>query len=208
MTAFLALIPTKLESQHLPNGFSDALTQRGGTLAISHMGLIPAAARCAKLLVHHSPKRVILFGIAGGLSDAVKVGAAYYFNEVACYGIGLGSGDTFQLPTEAGWDFCGVNELAPFAVQSPRELDSPSRLLVSSCASSASPEEANWRTQKFPSAAAEDMEAFAIASVCREFSIPLTIVRGISNIAGSRQLSEWKVAEAMHAACRLLLTGV
>jgi futalosine hydrolase len=44
------------------------------------------------------------------------------------------------------------------------------------------------------------MEAFAVAFACQRAGLPLTVVRGISNIAGERDKSQWRVKPALDAA--------
>ncbi|MFM8578800.1 MAG: hypothetical protein ACKOCN_08370, partial [Planctomycetaceae bacterium] len=61
----------------------------------------------------------------------------------------------------------------------------------------------------FPGAVAEDMEGFGVAMACRLVGVPLTIVRGISNIAGDRDTRQWRIRESLAAAADLtsLLLG-
>jgi futalosine hydrolase len=71
--------------------------------------------------------------------------------------------------------------------------------LLSVCAASATPGEAQWRRRRYPNAAAEEMEGFGVALACRLAGVPLTIVRGISNVAGDRELAGWDVLSALDA---------
>jgi len=43
-------------------------------------------------------------------------------------------------------------------------------------------------------------QGFAVAAACRLQNVPLRVVRGISNIAGDRDHSQWKIADAMNSA--------
>ncbi len=55
---------------------------------------------------------------------------------------------------------------------------------------------------------AEDMEAFAVALACQLHSIDLTVVRGISNLAGDRDKSRWQIRQSLaqaHALTRAWL---
>ena len=47
------------------------------------------------------------------------------------------------------------------------------------------------------------MEGFAVAVACRLAGVPLKIIRGISNHAGDRQHSRWKITEALLSAAAL-----
>lgn len=48
----------------------------------------------------------------------------------------------------------------------------------------------------------EDMESAALAHVCTLYSVPFLAVRAISNLVKDRDLSCWRLAEAIDAACR------
>ena len=76
-------------------------------------------------------------------------------------------------------------------------------MLLTVCAASGSTDDVAHRLNKFPQAVAEDMEAFSVALACRMARIPLTVIRGISNMAGDRDKTNWNVAEALEAAAEL-----
>ena len=56
------------------------------------------------------------------------------------------------------------------------------------------------RASLHPEAVAEEMEAFAVALAALRFGVRLTVVRGISNVAGDRDQSRWRLREALTAA--------
>ena len=60
-------------------------------------------------------------------------------------------------------------------------------------------------SERFPGAAAEDMEGFGVALACALHGVPLSIVRGISNAAGQRAPAHWRISPALAAARTLLL---
>jgi futalosine hydrolase len=49
------------------------------------------------------------------------------------------------------------------------------------------------------------MEAFGAALACHLAGVPLVVVRGISNHAGERDATRWRVREALAAARTLAL---
>ena len=59
----------------------------------------------------------------------------------------------------------------------------------------------NW----FPDAVAEDMEAFGVAMACQMHGVPLEVVRGISNEVGDRDHSQWQIDKALRAAAELVI---
>jgi futalosine hydrolase len=160
-----------------------------------------------------NPDRVILSGISGGMNNRLQVGLAYWFSEVAAYGIGAGAGDQFLTAGEMDWphwaapdqpegkNIGDVIELTP--TDCPAE--SHGGLLVTACAASAHPLDVNLRLKKFPSAAGEDMEGFSVALAGKLCGVPVEIVRGVSNHAGDRSKQNWKIQEALAAAAELLI---
>ena len=49
------------------------------------------------------------------------------------------------------------------------------------------------------------MEAFGVAMAASLMGVPLQVVRGMSNTAGDRQLSQWKINDALEAAAEVVL---
>jgi futalosine hydrolase len=49
------------------------------------------------------------------------------------------------------------------------------------------------------------MEGFAVAAACRLRGVPVAIVRGISNVAGDREPSRWRIDEALETAADRVL---
>ena len=194
-------------------------TAKGSRVAVCGFGPVAAAARTAQLLAEHAPERVLLVGIAGRLDDRLAIGAAYRFERVACYGIGVGSGGDFVPAGAIGWQqWPGDADAAPDQTGSQTGSQigdviscaagggaggGRADLLLTVCAAAANAEDVRLRKQTFPAAAAEDMEGFAVALACRLRGVPVDIVRGISNTAGDRDKSRWQVAAALEAAGRL-----
>jgi futalosine hydrolase len=70
---------------------------------------------------------------------------------------------------------------------------------LTACAASATTDEAGRRFRQFPGFLVEEMEAFAVARAARLSGVPFACLRGISNVAGDRRKSGWRLAEAMSA---------
>jgi futalosine hydrolase len=212
----LILVPTERERRLIAPAIAAAWGGRA-RVELCGFGPVVAAARTAHLIAEHRPERVLLVGIAGRLSDRLAIGAAYAFERVACHGIGAGSGDAFMPAESLGWpqwpgdgidSGMRVGDVLPCSSHRPAAAPSAG-LLLSACAASASDADVRSRLRLFPSAAAEDMEGFAVAAACRLSGIPLDIVRGISNTAGDRELARWQIDAACRAAAELaaLLLG-
>ena len=207
----LILVPTA--------GERDALTASGAwptervEMAIAGFGPVAAAARSAELIARHSPRRVLLLGIAGGYDvEQLPLGAASEFAWVAMSGIGAGEGTDALGPAELGFpqwpghDGDGDGEAITDRVSlSAAREGAPG--LVTVCSASHTPESASRRAARFPGALAEDMEGFGVALACAIASVPLRIVRGIANRAGDRDRDGWCIPRAL-VATRVRALGI
>lgn len=209
MVRVLVLIPTEFELERLQPLLAGPAKRAGGVLRTCGFGPIVAGIRTAQLLTLDKPRAVVLVGIAGAFGPHLPIGTATTFSRIACYGIGAGSGSSFETASELGWpqwtdpefsqSFGDVIEPAI----APDSADSTGLMLLTVCAASGCTEDVAHRLRKFPQAVAEDMEAFSVALACRMARIPLTVIRGISNIAGDRDKSNWNVTGALEAAAEL-----
>ena len=173
--------------------------------------------KTSALIARLSPKRVFLIGIAGSFdTNALPVGSATFFDAVAIEGIGVGQGAALLGPPALGfpqWPGAGASS----AILDRLELVPPGRpcttsgsnaaprLLLTTCAASATRAEALQRIRRFPEACAEDMEGFGVALACALERVPLSIVRGISNAVGDREPAHWRIPAALAAARELAL---
>lgn len=205
----LFIVPTDLERRGLGLHFS---ARGSADVALCGFGPVAAAARTAGLLAEHRPGRVILVGIAGRIDERLDIGKAYSFTEVACFGVGAGSGDGFMTAGAMGWPqwpgdpadpATAIGDVIPLE---PLSGSTAAGLLLTACAASASNDDVSHRLGAFPVAVAEDMEGFGVAFACRLARVPLTIIRGISNTAGDRDTSRWEIAEALASAASLTQT--
>lgn len=226
MSLDLILVPTALEMhilQPLLQPAASADRPVGGAarqLQLCGFGPIAAAARTAQLLAQLRPRRVVLTGIAGSLDPALLPGSAWCFREAACYGIGAGTGAEHLSAAQLGWpQWAGLPAASHDPLLSdplsapvgdvlllascPVESAWVARRLLTVCAAAAGPADVELRRPA--AAAAEDMEGFGVAVACHLSGVPLHIVRGISNMAGDRNISGWKITAALQAAAELTL---
>jgi len=212
MLRHLILVPTEYERQIVGpllaagQGVSDRV-------ALCGFGPVAAAARTCQLLSQTPASRVILVGIAGRLDERLTVGSASRFDQVACHGIGVGSGAEFVAagglgwpqwpgdPPEAGHE---IGDVLPCTTKTVPTAGR-SEVLLTSCAAAASDDDVRQRRRLHPEATAEDMEGFGVALACRLCKTPVDIVRGISNTAGDRDKSRWRVSAALEAAAAIAL---
>lgn len=216
MTRTLILIPTASERDVLLPLLEPHLDP-ADRVELCGFGLVAAAALTSRLLEHLQPERVLLAGIAGTLVDRLPVGSAAVFREVVCCGIGAGTGSDHLSAEQMGWFQVGGRVLEAGSADDsigdtislecgslPDDEGQPAASqLLSVTSASGSSAEAELRSQRYPDAAAEEMEGFGVGMACRLADTPLTIVRGISNRAGDRDIANWQIVEALESAARL-----
>lgn len=211
-------VPTHLELNRLraiDAGAADPEAWRA--VEVLGFGPVAAAARGATLAAEYAGAGFVLAGIAGryledgdGIAGAPGLGEAAFFGTVSLDGVGAGEGADLVLPSAMGFaqledDVGPVHETLPLGPQGGADPKNASALaLLTVCASSASLTMAEARRTRFPSAVAEDMEAFGLALAARLGDAPLWVVRGISNDAGDRDTSHWRIDDALAAAGQLL----
>ena len=209
MVATLILIPTVGEQQVLTQRMSGLLQRDDIAVELCGFGPVAAAARTMSLIAEHTPERILLIGIAGALTTELSAGTALLIDEVALYGVGAGSGDTFKTAGQMGWahwtmdaDSGAPRPIGDVISLWPTDATPPAkpRQLLTVCAAAATKLDVRDRLNRFPNAIAEDMEGFSVALAAKLADVPLGIVRGISNIAGDRDKSRWKIIDALNAA--------
>jgi len=177
---------------------------------ICGFGPIAAAARAAELIASQRPKSITLIGIAGTFNETdLPVKSAAVFREVVVDGIGVGADHQHRSAEEVGfaqWHSQGDeihNRLALIVPADSTGLPIAKALLTVGSASGGRGD-ADWRRARFPTCKAEDMEAFGVALACRLASVPLTVVRGISNLVGDRRKENWAIDAALESAAGLV----
>ena len=201
----LILVPTPEEARFVDESIGGHFSD--WSLQVCGFGPIAAAARTGALIARNIPEQVLLLGIAGSYDlGRCPVGSATCFTDVACYGIGVGSGENYLSAAEVGWvpfDDDGIDaSIGEFMTLScgSHADERGKRLLLTSPTASADDEDRSRRAAAYPDALAEDMEGYAVAAACATVSVPLCIVRGISNQVGQRDKNHWDMNGAMHAA--------
>ncbi|QDV27826.1 futalosine hydrolase [Aureliella helgolandensis] len=228
MTTDLILIPTQLERNTLQPYLDEAdqhsqSPHTGGThlqarpqlrIALCGFGPIVSAARAVQLLQTTQAERVWLLGIAGTLTNQLRIGQAYTFDATACYGIGAGTGAAHQSAASMGWkqwpQSPQIGDTLPLTVSPAFHQDSATTaiakgVLLTCPSASADREDVALRRQAYSDACAEDMEGFSVATACHLLNTPLHIIRGISNQAGDRDHNQWKIDQALRAVGELFL---
>ena len=161
--------------------------------------MVVSAIRTAHLIARHSPKQVLLLGVAGALDLSVPIAEAVEFDETICFGIGAGTADEFISANEMGWRQWPSEPVISDSIRLCVDSAIANFPLLTCCSASADEHDVQYRLKKHPNAVAEDMEGFSVAAACRFAGTPLRIVRGISNRAGDRNKVNWRVRDAMES---------
>ena len=207
--AHMILVPTQKENRVVKEVLSSC--QADISMELCGFGAIAAAARTAQLLCALKPSAVTLIGIAGAFGDTLEIAKAYCFHQVACYGIGAGTGEDFEGPASMGWLQWPGNQRSECPAIADRIgdiRDATSKTLLTVCAASKNNHDVTVRQQMYPDASAEDMEGFGVAIACEMAGVPWQIIRGISNQAGQRDQAQWCIDEALRAASFLALQSI
>ena len=210
----LILVPTAYEARFLcGERIQRTLADRGGArcrvgeheveVALCGFGLAAAGAGAAFALGNHlqsaaaGPQTtpVILVGIAGTYDPLrAPVGSALLATDARCVGIGRGAGAAHRSAAALGWPqglpLAGlppVGDRLPLSAPDLPGEPVPRCGLLSVAAAAATPAEAGERAAHFPGAVAEEMEAFAVGLATRLYGVPLTVIRGLSNVAGGNR---------------------
>ena len=194
----LILVPTEIELRKLSKIAPHLVEHKN--VELCGFGPIAAAARTANLLSTCEPTRCLLVGIAGTYdASSCPVGEAFAFSSVGCFGIGAYEDSQLLLPSSIGipqWkdEQIEVNDKIDLD-SSAFKLTRPHLLTV--CAAAGNYADVEDRTTLFPKSNAEDMEGFGVALACKLAGIKVSIVRGISNLAGDRDKKNWDIDKAL-----------
>jgi futalosine hydrolase len=203
----LILVPTPLERNLVQRELN--LPPDEWTLQLCGFGLVAAAATTTRWLHQLQPDRLMLIGIAGTYDPTCyPIGTALRCTEASCDGIGVGVGEHYRSAEQMGWNqvdpsVAGVSIGQTIPLAAPAGEATAAAPMLSVCAASSNPDEADLRRKRYPNAIAEEMEGYAVALAATLAGAPLQIVRGISNLAGDRDFQRWKIKEAIAAACKL-----
>ena len=186
-------------------------------LVISGPGMANAAAACAAAIERFRPGRIFSTGICGAYAEDPSlrcrpvVGASAVFADTgAADETGFSTLCTMGLPLArlSGSEIFNSISLDDAPVS---EAVCRADFLTVACVSGAS-DRARALQNRFPAAPGrilcEDMESAAVGLVAFRSATACTVVRGISNLCGSRDRRDWDMAGAARSAQETLLSAV
>lgn len=201
MIAIIAAMPAELEDlkqslqdtqteQILGQSFySGYLAGRKVILALSGIGKVNAALTTAVLLAQFNPQAVINTGSAGGLGVGIHIGDVVIGKETAHHDVdvtafGYVHGQVPQMPAR----FLAADNLLTAAKQAATTFGTTVHegLIVSGDQFVHTAEQVAKMRKYFPTVAACEMEAAAIAQVCHQAQVPFVVIRAISDHADEK----------------------
>ena len=202
----LILIPSQLEL----NSVADRIAASSDRWSVAKCGwgVLAAAINTPRRIVEYKPDLVILAGIAGAFDVSRNpVGSALEFDSVWMDGIGVVKDAGFLPASDLQWGMETMCDPDLIELNSPGDSGNKRKQqLLSVCAASGDANQARQRRTRFPKVLAEDMEGFAVATCCLNASVPVRIVKGISNEVGDRKHSNWQVDRALSSVFDLIET--
>ena len=160
------------------------------------IGKVSAAVGCALLIQQFNPECVINTGSAGGIHSHLKVGDAiisngliYHDVDVTAFNYAPGQlpGQPQIFPVEE--KFIKLAEKAVVELKQekvlPDTFNNSRGLIGSGDIFMHEPKRINELRAVFPDIAAVEMEGAAIAHACALFSVPVLVIRALSDIAGT-----------------------
>lgn len=172
-------------------------------VAVCGVGPYQAAVETARLLARDSYRYVVNAGIAGGFEGRAAIGAIVFGEHSIAPELGAETPDGQLLALDTlgfGGDTLLPGAFDPLVetwVSCVSEAIIAPILTVSTVTGSTS--STQRLAERFPLAAAEAMEGFAVATAAKAFEIPFIEVRAISNAIGPRDREGWRIPQALQA---------
>lgn len=201
---FAVCVSTALEGDGIPStigGRSIALIETG-------VGPVNAAFALTRFLSTHRATAVIACGVGGAYpGSGLAIGDVVSANSETYGDLGANSPEGFLDMQAIGFPVIGGS--APVYNTLPLDLFPHARRVpFVTCATCTGTDADAQRLVARTGGAVESMEGAAIVHVARLMNAPVGEVRGISNLAGNRDRSAWRVRDAAAAARRALLAWI
>ena len=155
----------------------------------SGIGKVAASIATTLLIEKYQPDYVINTGSAGGFVDSLEIGDIVISSEVRHHDVdvtafGYEIGQMAQQPAAFMPD-AKLVEAAKKAVDSLGEVKTIEGLICTGDSFICDPERTAVMLKHFPTMAACEMEAAAIAQVCHQFQVPFVVIRSLSDNANN-----------------------
>jgi futalosine hydrolase len=204
VSGIVVCVATALEGEGLPSSVGGTVI----TLVRTGLGPVNAAFALTRRLAGLSPRAVIACGVGGAYPGSGLAVGDVVSAESETYGdLGASSPGGFMDMQALG--FPVIDQTPPLFNRLPLDLF-PAALRVPfvTCSACTGTDEQAQAIVARTGGAVESMEGAAIVHVARLSQIPVGEIRGISNIAGRRDRTSWRIDEAAAAARRALVDWI
>ena len=174
------------------------------------VGMLATGTWCGRTLAQQSYDLAINLGVCGSFDPELPPGSLVHVVVDRVPELGAEDGDSFltihdlQLLDEDEFPYAGGNLVNESPIENPMLATLPEVTAITvNTAHGHEPTIDRVRSRFAPQV--ESMEGAAIAHVAALYRIPCGEIRGISNRAGLRDRSTWRVREAAQAAQQALL---
>lgn len=172
-------------------------------VALCGVGPIEAAVESSRLLASDSYDLVINAGIGGGFVGRAEVGSIVIGSEAIAAQLGAEDRDGAFIP----FDQLGFGGICQLKNGQPERSDAWAERLINGQVApivtvttvTGTAESTAMLANRYPTAAAEAMEGFSVATAAASFQVPFIEVRAISNPIGPRDRSVWDIPAALSA---------
>jgi len=193
--------------------FEGKLFEKDTILLKSGIGKVNAAMGTTIMMERYTPDFIINTGSAGGYADHLQVGDIVISSEVVHHDVDVTSfdyvyGQVPGLPVT----FKADNDLINLAKQAVKDLQINYEIGLIATGDSFMEEtsKVELSRKRFPEMLAAEMEAAAIAQVCRQYHTPFVVIRALSDIAGKNSSISFDVflEKAAEHAAQLIMNVV
>jgi len=202
-SAVLVVTSVAAEREAIEAGVSPAHPAPPGIVTLAAgVGVANAAAATAAALAERRFTAVVSVGIAGGIG--VPIGGLVLGTASVAADLGADSPDGFLSLEDLGLGSstveCDPDLTGRLATRLPDAVRG-TILTVSTVTGTAA--RADWLRTRHPTAVAEAMEGFGVATAAVRAGVPFAEVRAISNAVGPRDRAAWRIGDALTALRRV-----
>lgn len=167
------------------------------------VGSVAAGVNTAIKLATTPYQLVINMGIAGGFTSRATVGSIIIADEVICADLGVETLEGFVSLDRLGFGPTR-KKIQPSLIMHIKTAFTSAGIsttigpILTVSTTTGTAETATQLSSRIPSAVAEAMEGFGIASAAQAYNVPFIEIRTISNPIGPRDKTMWSTEEALH----------
>jgi futalosine hydrolase len=169
------------------------------------VGPAAAAATCARMLASAQAagapfEAAVSAGVAGGFVDRVRVGGTVLGTRSIAADLGAESPDGFLTLDQLGFGSSTVEaDGALLAVLRTALPEAGAGDVLTVCTVTGTATGADALLRRWPTAVAEAMEGFGVATAATQAGIGFAELRAISNPVGPRDRDAWRIGDALAA---------